>query len=328
MRKVVINLHSIMLLEFFLISAVGAVLLIRLYLTLTGFPQIGGNGLHIAHMLWGGLLMLIAVIASLITLMPSSKKWIAILGGIGFGTFIDELGKFITSDNNYFFHPTVSVIYLLFVIIFLFIKFLSIMSKHGEMSYRVNILELLKEAVDFNISDNEKKMILNYSKKLSSKDPVAILAKSIISQSIVVNSKQSIFKKTMIYLNKYYLNLISKKIFVYPLIFYFLFSTILSLILILFIIFNLDKVEVSIFNWIQLIAILASGLLVVSGIFNFILKRRSKMYEFFLFAILINIFIIQFFQFFDYEFVALIGFCFNIIVYSILRTKLNLLGKV
>jgi len=33
--------------------------------------------------------------------------------------FIDELGKFITSDNNYFFQPTISLIYIVFIIIFL-----------------------------------------------------------------------------------------------------------------------------------------------------------------------------------------------------------------
>ena len=44
------------LLENFLVSAVASVLLIRLFLSLTDYPQIGGPGLHLAHMLWGGLL--------------------------------------------------------------------------------------------------------------------------------------------------------------------------------------------------------------------------------------------------------------------------------
>ncbi|MGH7908854.1 MAG: hypothetical protein ACRENW_03265, partial [Thermodesulfobacteriota bacterium] len=44
-------------LENFLVAAVAAVLVIRLFLKMTGYPQIGGSSLHIAHMLWGGLLM-------------------------------------------------------------------------------------------------------------------------------------------------------------------------------------------------------------------------------------------------------------------------------
>jgi len=42
------------LLENFFISAIVAVLGIRLFLHLTNYFQLGGNNLHISHMLWGG----------------------------------------------------------------------------------------------------------------------------------------------------------------------------------------------------------------------------------------------------------------------------------
>ena len=49
------------LLEVFFVSAVTSLLAVRFYLYIAGYPQIGGNGLHIAHMLWGGFLMLAAI---------------------------------------------------------------------------------------------------------------------------------------------------------------------------------------------------------------------------------------------------------------------------
>jgi len=42
------------LLEMMLVFAVATILVIGALLALTGCPQLGGGGLHIAHMLWGG----------------------------------------------------------------------------------------------------------------------------------------------------------------------------------------------------------------------------------------------------------------------------------
>ena len=42
------------LLDTFLVSAVASVLVIRVFLEATGYPQLGGGGLHVAHVLWGG----------------------------------------------------------------------------------------------------------------------------------------------------------------------------------------------------------------------------------------------------------------------------------
>ena len=107
------------LLETFFIASVTSVLVIRAFLASTGYPQLGGHGLHIAHLLWGGLLMLIALVLLLAFIGRHLQSSAALLGGIGFGTFIDELGKFITSDNNYFFQPAIPLIYMIFVLLFL-----------------------------------------------------------------------------------------------------------------------------------------------------------------------------------------------------------------
>lgn len=105
-------------LELFFVSAVSSVLVIRFFLAITGYPQISPGDLHVAHMLWGGLLMMFAMML----VLSYTNRWVgmaaSIMGGIGFGTFIDELGKFITKDNDYFFRPTVAILYVIFVGLF------------------------------------------------------------------------------------------------------------------------------------------------------------------------------------------------------------------
>jgi pimeloyl-ACP methyl ester carboxylesterase len=107
------------LLDTFLISAIATVVVIRIFLEATGYPQLGGGGLHIAHVLWGGLGMLVAIALLLLYLSSTTRLIAAVVGGAGFGAFVDELGKFVTSDNNYFFKPTAAILYALFVILFL-----------------------------------------------------------------------------------------------------------------------------------------------------------------------------------------------------------------
>ena len=108
-----------LLLESFFVAAVASFLGIRWFLALTGYPRIGSNGIHIAHMLWGGLLMLLAVMLLLAFLDRSVQQLAAVVAGLGFGTFIDEIGKFVTADNDYFYRPAVALIYALFVVAFL-----------------------------------------------------------------------------------------------------------------------------------------------------------------------------------------------------------------
>ena len=113
------------LLETFLIAAVATVLIIRTELWLTNYPQLGGHGLHIAHLLYGGVFMAVAIGILLMFLGRGPWRPAGLIGGIGFGFFIDELGKFITEDNNYFYKPAAGVIYVVFITMFLVLRLLA-----------------------------------------------------------------------------------------------------------------------------------------------------------------------------------------------------------
>ncbi len=100
-----------------LLSFATSVVITRVFLQLTGFPKIGGeSGLHIAHLLWGGLLLFIATLLPLIY----ANQWVypltAFLSGAGVGLFIDEVGKFITATNDYFYPAAAPIIYGFFLI--------------------------------------------------------------------------------------------------------------------------------------------------------------------------------------------------------------------
>ena len=110
--------------ELLLFIAVATVLGIRGFLGLTGYPQLGAGGLHIAHMLWGGLFMFVAIVLLLVFWNPAMRRLAAVVGGVGFGFFVDELGKFITSDNDYFYRPTVAILYLMFLALWGFARWL------------------------------------------------------------------------------------------------------------------------------------------------------------------------------------------------------------
>ena len=102
-----------------LVTAVVTILVVRGALAAAGFPQVGGKTLHIAHLLWGGLLM---VLAFGTLLQAADRVWkpiSAFVFGIGLGLFLDETGKFITKNNDYFFKPAVAVMYVVLMALFL-----------------------------------------------------------------------------------------------------------------------------------------------------------------------------------------------------------------
>jgi hypothetical protein len=101
------------------------VMAVRVYLDSAGYPKVGGGGLHVAHMLWGGLLLVVAALLPQVFVGRRALILSSLAAGIGVGLFIDEVGKFITESNDYFFAPAAPIIYgaaLLLVLVWLRVR--------------------------------------------------------------------------------------------------------------------------------------------------------------------------------------------------------------
>lgn len=155
---------------FTLLSFAASVALTRLFLELTGYPQIGGGELHIAHVLWGGVLLFGAALLPLIF----ANRWVYVVGsllaGAGVGLFIDEVGKFITQSNDYF-HPAAAPIvyafFLLTVLIYLQIRRPTAREARDELYLA---LDGLQEVLDRDLEPSERMALKFRLRKIAESD--------------------------------------------------------------------------------------------------------------------------------------------------------------
>ena len=176
------NLEADTYRESFLVSAVVSVFIIRIFLRLTHYPILGSGAFHIAHIIWGGFFMMAALIILFSFLSQRAVLLASIVGGIGFGAFIDELGKFITSDNNYFFQPTIALIYIVFVLLFLISRFIPRYRKINQREYLVNALEMIKESAINDFDEEEEKQALEYLRNCDPKNPIVKALKQLLTK--------------------------------------------------------------------------------------------------------------------------------------------------
>ncbi len=279
--------------ENFLVSAIVSVFLIRIFLEVTNYPQLGAGAFHIAHIVWGGFFMMAALLISLSFLSQKAVLIASVLGGIGFGAFIDELGKFITSDNNYFFQPTIALIYIIFVLLFLISRFIPKYRETTQREYLVNALEMIKESAINDFDREEEKRAAEYLKKCDPDNPTVIALKKVLTQlEIEANTKPGIFTRVRQEFRRRY-HAIAQSGFIINAVIVFLalqmlFTFVQSALL-------YTQRPVLLFSeWGQLYSSILAGVFVLIGLFA-LRFSRVEAYRFFRIALLVTILMTEFF---------------------------------
>src|SRR6185503_11694017 len=138
-----------------LVAFAATVMATRVYLEVTGYPRIGGGELHIAHALFGGFFLTVAAVLPIVLSGRRVYRLAAVLGGIGIGLFIDEVGKFITTQNDYFYPAAAPLIYATFLIVVL--VYLRVRRKvRPDPRSLLTSLQLLEESVDNDLQQDER----------------------------------------------------------------------------------------------------------------------------------------------------------------------------
>ncbi len=336
-RFLVRNFEAGAAVETFLIAAIAAIFLIRLFLRLANYPQLGGSGLHIAHMLWGGLLMLAAIIILLSFLGKTAATLGSILGGVGFGMFIDEVGKFVTSDNNYFFKPAVALIYLIFVLLFLILRALHAHREFTDHEYLVNALRAMEEVALRDLNEEEQRRALDYLEQSDARLPLVKALKDTLARADLRAGVQlSLFTRVKNFVIDFYQYVARWRWFGLAVISFFIGQLIVKIVYVFVLIFivGLRREQIlnyrvvgliagqirylSFLDWAEIASSLLSGLFVLCGV---LLVRRARVsaYKMFERSILVSILITQVFAFYKEQFSALLGLFFNIAVLLALR---------
>ena len=317
-------------LEIFLVSAITSLLLVRFYLHLTGYPQISSGNFHIAHMLWGGFLMLAGIATTLAFLGARAQRIAAILGGTGFGVFIDELGKFITSDNNYFFHPTIGIIYGVFIILYLVFNFVSRTEKLSSREYQLNALAQLEEAIIHDMDPYEKRRVAKLIAKADPRSPFTIMLRQFLEDIETVPSEQpNMVTRWVKKLGKKYQKFWKLRSSNGVVRVFFVAEALLLVLGVGTSVFaNFDQVRdvvsghTALYSSQLLVGQLASSIVAAGYVLaGALLLRKSRYlaFEQFRRATLINLFLTQFFVFSRIQFGALPGFVFNLLLLGLIN---------
>ncbi len=324
-------------LEIFLVTAVVAVLSIRIFLELTGYPKLGIGRLHFAHMLWGGLLMVAAIVILLSFLSKTAHRLAAALGGFGFGTFIDEVGKFVTADNNYFYAPAVALIYMTFILTVLAIHAIRTRPEYSRKEYLVNALRQMEELALHGLDEEDRDLALLYLSRSDPAHPLVPPVRDFVSRAeLVPRARPGFFVRGKSALREFYRRGTQQPGFPYAIMAFFMAQLAVSLVYVVVLVFffglrwvRLARIglvahvaeriqDLSFVEGIQLASSLLAGVFTFLGVLR-IRRSRLRGFEMFERSLLVSILFTQLFSFYMDQFSALLGLLIQALILVALR---------
>jgi len=308
--------------ELFLVAAIATILTVRAILAASGWPQLGGGKIHFAHLLWGGLGMLIALILFMAMQGRLWRQLATLSAGIGFGLFIDELGKFVTSDNDYFFQPAAAFIYLVFVVLFLIARVVFSNVDLSPQVALVNAFDLAKEAAIRDLDETERARIIALLTSCDQDDPAVRGLTDLVAGAEPTHGAPDPYQRLKTGLRRVYDRLVARRWFKGLLVAY---LALIALIGVLGAIVaavvaagQSQSLTLDFWSYGQLISSAVSAVFVVIG---FVHWRRSRLaaYRWFERALLVAIFVTQFFAFYENQITQIFGLVVVLLTYAAVK---------
>lgn len=320
--------HYSSLLEVWLVSAVVSVLAIRLYLYLTGYPQVGGDTLHIAHMLWGGLGMVIAFGFLLLFANPIWKPLAALVGGIGFGTFIDELGKFITKDNDYFYKPTIAIMYAVFIVLYFVARYFDRKREPTEADHLYLAAQGVAWQAMGKLDQRRQEEALANLEASGNTSPVAEHLRVLLENAeLVEETERSVIMSMRDRAAAFYWRIVKQR-WLLPIVIGLFVIRALEIVITLVV--GIASGEYDVMNGVTVsealtfLAGLATGLLAVFGLVMMLRRHRVRALQGFAASTVVALLFGQFFAFASEQLLAMMGLVINLIILGVLRLALSM----
>lgn len=313
--------------EIWVVSAVVTILAIRGYLELTGYPQVGGSTLHIAHMLWGGLGMVVGFGMVMIFAHSVWKPIAAMIAGAGFGCFIDELGKFITQDNDYFYQPTIALIYAIFVVFFLVARYFERKREPTEADHLYLAVQGVQWAAIGKLDEHRQLVALEHLDASGNTTPFAEQLRSMLrsadlvdqgEQSRILNFQRRLVDRYWTIVGNHWLERIVIAMFVLKGI-----MVVLSLAVVVVVEALSLQDGLTITEWGSTTASVAGGGLVILGLVRLLQRRRVQALRAFSASVLCSLLFGAIFAFAATQFFALFTVGVDLVMLGVLRFALS-----